>query len=71
MASSTQELEAFAREALLRGLEKEAIRKAMLEAGWTGDQARTALEAYADVPFPIPVPRPQSGYRRSGVGSLT
>ena len=59
MASSTQELEAFAREALLRGLEKEAIRKAMLEAGWTGDQARTALEAYADVPFPIPVPRPR------------
>ena len=59
MASATHELELFAKEALSRGLEREAITQAMIEAGWTKDQARTALGAYAHVSFPIPVPKPR------------
>ena len=35
MIYGPQELERFAREALLRGLERESIRKAMTDAGWT------------------------------------
>ena len=59
MSAGTHELELFAREALVRGLEKEFIRKALIDAGWTTDQAQAAIDAYADVPFPVPVPKPR------------
>ncbi len=59
MASRTQELEGFVREALLRDLARPDIEQAMLQASWTTDQARSALGAFADVPFPVPVPRPR------------
>ena len=59
MASGIQDLEWFAREALLKGLGKPEIRKAVLQAGWTEDQARDALDGYADVAFPVPVPKPR------------
>jgi hypothetical protein len=59
MASATHDLELFAKEALTRGLEREAIEKVMVEAGWTTEQARVAIGAYAQVSFPIPVPRPR------------
>lgn len=59
MRSATEELDLFAKEALSRGIEKSAITKAMIEAGWTPDQARAALNAYADLSFPIPVPKPR------------
>jgi hypothetical protein len=60
MTSATRELDLFAKEALGRGLDKESIRKAMLEAGWTADQARSAIDSYADVAFPVPVPKPRA-----------
>jgi Domain of unknown function (DUF5671) len=59
MASGIQDLEWFAREAQLKGLGKPEIRKAALEAGWSEDQVRDALDAYADVAFPVPVPKPR------------
>jgi hypothetical protein len=59
MASGIQDLEWFARESLLRGLGKPEIRKAMLQAGWTEDQVRNAVDAYADVTFPVPIPKPR------------
>jgi Domain of unknown function (DUF5671) len=59
MASGIQDLEWFARESLSRGLGKPGIRKAMLDAGWTEDQADNALGAYADVEFAVPVPKPR------------
>jgi hypothetical protein len=60
MASGIQDLEWFARESLLRGLGKAEIHKAMLDAGWTEDQIRNVVDAYADSTFPVPVPRPRA-----------
>lgn len=52
------ELNRFLREALQRGLTREDIRDALLAAGWHRDQVEKALASYAEVPFPLPVPRP-------------
>ncbi|MEG3789178.1 DUF5671 domain-containing protein [Lysobacter sp. CCNWLW3] len=60
MAAGTQELELFVREALLRGQTKEAIAQALGQAGWTAEQTRGVLDAYADVGFVVPVPRPRA-----------
>ena len=59
MAAGTQDLELFVREALLRGCSRAEIEKAMLDAGWTADQAKSAMGAFADVPFSVPVPKPR------------
>ena len=59
MASGTQELELFVREALARGCTREDVERAMLAAAWTQEQARSALGAYAATDFPVPVPRPR------------
>lgn len=59
MASGTQDLELFVRDALARGASKEAIANALAAAGWAPEQTRSTLDAYADVDFPVPVPRPR------------
>ena len=59
MASGTQELELFVREALAKGASRLELQAAMDAAGWPAAQSRTALAAYADVPFVVPVPRPK------------
>lgn len=59
MAAGTQDLDMFVREALAAGASKEAIGKALAAAGWTPEQARDAIDAYADVEFRLPVPRPR------------
>lgn len=59
MAAATQDLEVFVREALAQGQSKEAIAGVLAAAGWTPEQARSALDAYADVAFAVPVPRPR------------
>lgn len=59
MASGTQDLELFVREALAKGQSRDAIGQALAAAGWPPEQARSALAVYADVPFPVPVPRPR------------
>ena len=59
MASGTQELELFVRDSLLHGATRAEINKAMLDAGWTPDQANSAMGAFADVSFAVPVPKPR------------
>jgi len=59
MAAATQDLELFVREALCKGASKEAVGAALASAGWTAEQTRSALNAYADVAFVVPVPRPR------------
>lgn len=58
MATDDQ-LSDFVRDALARGLPRPQIEQALLQAGWSRDQARSALAAYAEVDFPVPVPRPK------------
>jgi hypothetical protein len=59
MASGTHELESFVRDALVHGCTRENVERAILAAGWTREQALSALGAYASVEFPVPVPRPR------------
>lgn len=59
MASGTQDLELFVREALAKGQSRESIEQALAAAGWPPEQIRSALAVYADVSFPVPVPRPR------------
>lgn len=60
MASSSADLDRFVRDALLAGQSRESIRAVLLQAGWTPEQLATVLEDYAEVEFPIPVPKPRA-----------
>lgn len=59
MASGTQDLDLFVREALAKGESREAIERVLAAAGWPPEHARGALAVYADLPFVVPVPRPR------------
>lgn len=60
MATGTQELELFVRDALLRGQSRAAIAEALARAGWSPEQTRGVLDGYAEVDFPVPVPKPRA-----------
>ena len=49
----------FVREALAQGESRDAIRNALKEAGWKEEEIRGAIDTYADVAFPLPVPKPK------------
>ena len=51
------ELVDFVRDALGRGVSRGQIEEALRNGGWTTDQIRSALAAFVDVDFPVPVPR--------------
>ena len=59
MASPTQDLDLFVRDALARGQSRNDIEAALAAAGWPPEQVGPALAAWADVPFAVPVPRPR------------
>ena len=54
-----QELTGFLKEGLDRDLPRDQLEEVLLQAGWPPDQVRDALGRFADVKFPIPVPRPK------------
>src|SRR5512139_753381 len=51
------ELREFVRDALARGLSRDSIREKLLAAGWRSDEVQTALDAFAEIESPVPVPR--------------
>ncbi len=51
------DLQLFVREALSRGLSREAIRAQLEKAGWRPAEIDAALAAYAETDFAVPVPR--------------
>lgn len=53
------ELLAFVKESLLRGRSRAEISDALKRAGWSREQSACALDAFADVEFPVPVPMPR------------
>ncbi len=59
MKSAGLHLESFVAESLGRGVSRAEIEAALTAAGWPSAQIRSALGAYADLPFPVPVPRPR------------
>lgn len=54
-----QELTGFLKAGLDRGLPREQLAEILSQAGWPPDQVRVALGRFADVEFPIAVPRPK------------
>lgn len=59
MATETHQLESFVKEALQSGKTRDEIANALESAGWPGAQIANALDAYADISFSIPVPKPR------------
>jgi hypothetical protein len=53
------ELVEFTRQALARGIQRPAIAQALKEAGWEEVDVKAALGSFADVEFPVPVPKPR------------
>jgi Domain of unknown function (DUF5671) len=53
-----QDLTAFVKDALQRGVARGEIEAVLLRTGWPHDQVRRAMAGFADVEFAIPVPRP-------------
>lgn len=60
MATATQELERFVHEAQARGEARPRIEAALAAAGWPPEEVRGVLAGYAEVDFPVPVPRPRA-----------
>lgn len=57
--AATDDLSAFVRDSLNRGALRDEIRVVLLGAGWSEAQVTSAIEGFADVDFPIAVPRPR------------
>ena len=53
------ELVEFTRAALATGIKREEIADTLRRAGWAEHDIKAAISAFADVAFPIPVPRPR------------
>jgi len=49
----------FVDAALRAGASREQVRQALLDAGWSADQIADGLDAFAEVDFVIPVPKPR------------
>ena len=60
MASASPELETFVRDALMRGHSRQQVSGALLAAGWSEQQISGVLDGWAEVDFPLPVPRPRA-----------
>ena len=58
--ATADELTGFVREALALGRSRAEVQEVLLRTGWNRDQVNSALAAYADVDFAIPVPRPKA-----------
>lgn len=59
MNSSSDDLVPFVRESLVRDVPRERIHAVLLQAGWPEEKVDRALRSFAEVDFPLPVPRPQ------------
>ncbi|KRG57834.1 hypothetical protein ABB25_08385 [Stenotrophomonas koreensis] len=60
MAAGSAELERFIEQALIAGHPRAAVQRALLDAGWSQAQIDGAMQQWASVDFPLPVPRPSA-----------
>ena len=49
----------FVKQGLENGQSREAISGALIQAGWKADEIKNAMFSFADVSFPVAVPRPR------------
>ena len=54
-----EEVRSFVRDGLARGSSRAELKDVLGRAGWASSDVHSALTSFADVQFPIPVPRPQ------------
>ncbi len=54
----SEPLSEFVQASLARGLPRADIEAALLKAGWEKEQVKAGLASFAEVEFPVPVPRP-------------
>jgi len=54
-----EELLGFVRDGLARGLNRQQIEDVLLRAGWDPREVKGALAGFAEIDFPLPVPRPK------------
>ncbi len=57
--SASDDLVPFVRDALLAGRSRTGIAETLHRAGWTREQTEAALGAFAEIDYPVPVPRPK------------
>ena len=57
--AANEELHGFVRDALGKGIARTEVEAVLTRSGWGAAQVRGALDEFADVAFPIPVPRPR------------
>jgi intracellular septation protein A len=57
--AATDDLSDFVRDAVNRGASRDEIRAVLLGAGWAEAQVASAIAGFADVDFPVAVPRPR------------
>ena len=56
---ANKELIDFVKQGLEAGQSRQSISDALLTAGWKLDEVKNAIHSFADVDFPIAVPRPR------------
>ena len=55
----SDQLAEFTRDALAAGKSRDDIRAALIQSGWAPNEVAEALDAWAEIEFPTPVPRPR------------
>jgi hypothetical protein len=58
--AAREELEAFVRDGLGRGTSRAQLEEVLIRAGWDRREVAAALGRFAEIDFPIPVPRPRT-----------
>ncbi|MDX1429681.1 MAG: DUF5671 domain-containing protein [Rhodothermales bacterium] len=58
--AAEDELQLFVRSALSQGVSRLQITDALRQAGWEEDKVARAVDSFAEVDFPVPVPRPKT-----------
>jgi hypothetical protein len=56
--ATNEELRSFIKDGLARGVSRADLENVLGRAGWTAGDVQGALTSFAEVEFPIPVPRP-------------
>lgn len=58
--AASEELRRFVKDGLTQGVARDRLEEVLCRAGWALGDVRGAISSYAEVEFPIPVPRPQA-----------